>query len=58
MYCYLVDELPALVESRFGLDPTRRGITGHSMGGHGALTIALRDPDRYPSVGLATTHAS
>jgi len=45
----VVDELPTLVEGRFGLDPSRRGITGHSMGGHGALTIALKNPDRYRS---------
>jgi len=50
MYSYVVYELPALVEGRFGLDSSRRGITGHSMGGHGALTIALRNPDRYRSV--------
>ena len=50
MYSYVVDELPALVEARFGLDPARRGIFGHSMGGHGALVVALRNPDRYRSV--------
>lgn len=49
MYDYIVDELPAWVEA----DPAAsqvRGIAGHSMGGHGALTIALRNPDRYRSV--------
>ncbi len=50
MYSYVADELPALVEEHFGLDGNRRGIFGHSMGGHGALTIALRNPDRYKSV--------
>lgn len=50
MYDYIVDELPAALEPRFGLDGGRRGIFGHSMGGHGALTIALRNPQRYRSV--------
>jgi S-formylglutathione hydrolase len=50
MYSYVVDELPALVEDRFGLDPERRSIFGHSMGGHGALVVALRNPARYRSV--------
>ncbi len=43
-------ELPALVEARFPIRSDRRGITGHSMGGHGALTLALRDPARWHSV--------
>ncbi|MEG3790591.1 S-formylglutathione hydrolase [Lysobacter sp. CCNWLW3] len=49
MYDYVVDELPALVDAHF---PTTsaRAISGHSMGGHGALTIALRNPGRYRSV--------
>ncbi|MDB6061167.1 MAG: S-formylglutathione hydrolase [Verrucomicrobiaceae bacterium] len=50
MYDYIVDELPALIESQFNLDGARRGIFGHSMGGHGALTIALKNPDRYRSL--------
>lgn len=50
MYDYIVDELPALLEAEFNLDPARRGIFGHSMGGHGALTIALNNPQRYRSV--------
>lgn len=50
MHRYVVEELPALVEARFPVDPQRRGIFGHSMGGHGALTIALRHPGRYRSV--------
>jgi S-formylglutathione hydrolase len=49
MYSYVVDELPAVVEARFPAS-SRRGIFGHSMGGHGALVIALRDPARYHSV--------
>ena len=47
---YIEQELPALVAAHFPVDRTRQGITGHSMGGHGALTIALRDPGRFRSV--------
>ncbi|AQA19203.1 S-formylglutathione hydrolase [Halioglobus japonicus] len=50
MYDYVVDELPALVEAALPLDSGRRAISGHSMGGHGALTIALKNPGRYQSV--------
>jgi S-formylglutathione hydrolase len=51
MYRYIVDELPALLAARFpALDTTRASIFGHSMGGHGALTIALKNPTRYRSV--------
>jgi S-formylglutathione hydrolase len=49
MYGYVVDELPAIIEARFPASE-RRGIFGHSMGGHGALVIALRNPARYQSV--------
>lgn len=49
MYTYVVQELPALIESSFPASQ-RRGISGHSMGGHGALMIALRNPGRYQSV--------
>lgn len=49
MYDYITQELPALVEQAFPVTDSR-GIFGHSMGGHGALTIALRNPDRYQSV--------
>lgn len=49
MYSYVVDELPQLIEASFPVDD-RRGIFGHSMGGHGALVIALRNPTRYRSV--------
>lgn len=49
MYDYVVDELPALVESHFPVSD-RRAISGHSMGGHGALIVALRNPGRYRSV--------
>ena len=50
MESYVTEELPALVAANFPVDPARTGIFGHSMGGHGALTLALRHPDRYRSV--------
>ncbi len=51
MRSYVEDELPALIAAEFPMtDMARQGITGHSMGGHGALTIALRNPDRFLSV--------
>jgi S-formylglutathione hydrolase len=46
----LTGELPAAIEAIFPADMGRQGITGHSMGGHGALTLALRNPGRYRSV--------
>ncbi|WP_137680248.1 S-formylglutathione hydrolase [Aurantiacibacter suaedae] len=46
---YVENELPALVAENFPVDMDRQGITGHSMGGHGALTISLRNPGRYKS---------
>ena len=49
MYDYVADELPALVEAHFPVT-SRRAISGHSMGGHGALVVALRNPGRYRSV--------
>jgi len=49
MESYVVQELPALVEQHFPAN-VRRGLSGHSMGGHGALTLALRHPGRYASV--------
>ena len=49
MYDYVVDELPALVEAHFPASQAR-GISGHSMGGHGALVIGLRNPSRYRSI--------
>jgi S-formylglutathione hydrolase len=49
MYTYITEELPALVAKQFRIDKSRQGIFGHSMGGHGALTIALRNPDRFRS---------
>jgi len=50
MYTYVVEELPKLIGANFPVDGTRQGIFGHSMGGHGALVIALRNPERYRSV--------
>lgn len=49
MYNYVVNELPALIEANFPVND-QRAIAGHSMGGHGALVIALRNPQRYCSV--------
>lgn len=50
MYDYVVNELPDLVNQALPVDGARAGIFGHSMGGHGALTIALKNPGRYRSV--------
>ena len=47
MWDYVVDELPDLVFSALPLEPERQGITGHSMGGHGALTLAMTRPETY-----------
>lgn len=49
MYDYVASELPSLIEAGFAVT-ARRGIFGHSMGGHGALTVALKNPGRYVSV--------
>lgn len=50
MWSYVTDELPALIVGEFPVDGYRQAITGHSMGGHGALTAALRNPDLFRSV--------
>ena len=50
MRSYIQAELPAIIADAFPADMARQGITGHSMGGHGALTIALRNPGRFASV--------
>jgi S-formylglutathione hydrolase len=50
MESYIVSELPELVAANFPADMARQGLTGHSMGGHGALTLALKTPGRWKSV--------
>ena len=50
MWTYLAEELPALIAAEFPADMTRQGISGHSMGGHGALTMALGLPGQFKSV--------
>jgi len=50
MYDYLTRELPEVLFANFPGDRSRQGITGHSMGGHGALTVGLKNPDTYTSV--------
>ena len=50
MYGYVTRELPALVEAHFPAIPGKRAISGHSMGGHGALICALKNPGQYVSV--------
>lgn len=50
MYSYINEELPALIAAHFPADEERSGIFGHSMGGHGALTIALKNPQRFRTV--------
>jgi S-formylglutathione hydrolase len=47
MWSYVTEELPELIARQFPVDATRQSILGHSMGGHGALTVALRNPGRY-----------
>jgi S-formylglutathione hydrolase len=50
MWSYITEELPALLGATFALDMDRQSITGHSMGGHGALTMAMNLPGRFRSV--------
>jgi S-formylglutathione hydrolase len=50
MQSYIVGELPDLIAAHFPVDLARQGITGHSMGGHGALTLGLKNPQTYKSV--------
>ncbi len=50
MWDYVTEELPAIVTANFAIDEERQSITGHSMGGHGALTMAMRLPGRFRSV--------
>lgn len=58
MYSYVTGELFELVAAALPVDPRRAGIFGHSMGGHGALTIALKNPSRYKSVSAFAPIAS
>ena len=58
MRSYIESELPALISGHFPVDMARQGITGHSMGGHGALTIALCNPMRFRSVSAFAPIAS
>jgi S-formylglutathione hydrolase len=58
MYDYCTEELPALIARNFPVDPARQGIFGHSMGGHGAITIALKNSDRFRSVSAFSPIAS
>ncbi len=50
MYSYVTQELPALIAANFAADMDAQGIFGHSMGGHGALTIGLKNPQQYKSI--------
>lgn len=58
MYSYITKELAVDVAANFPIDPTRAGIFGHSMGGHGALTIALKNPQDYKTVSAFAPIAS
>jgi len=51
MYSYVSEELPTLIDSEIpGVDPEKQGVFGHSMGGHGALTVGMKNPDRFQSI--------
>lgn len=50
MYSYITQELPALITANFPVQPEKQSIFGHSMGGHGALICALKNPQQYLSV--------
>lgn len=50
MWDYIAEELPNAIDAAFEIDPERQAITGHSMGGHGALSMAMRLPGRFRSV--------
>jgi len=58
MYSYVTNELPALIARNFPADVSRSGIFGHSMGGHGALTLGLRYPERFRTVSAFAPIAS
>ncbi|OKH46500.1 S-formylglutathione hydrolase [Calothrix sp. HK-06] len=50
MYSYIVEELPNIIAANFSIDANKQGIFGHSMGGHGALVCAIRNPNKFKSV--------
>ena len=50
MSSYILKDLPEIIDNLFTVDLSRQGITGHSMGGHGALTLHLRNPGMFKSV--------
>ena len=50
MYRFVADELPAVIQANFSVRPDRQSITGHSMGGHGALVLGLRNPQQYRAI--------
>jgi S-formylglutathione hydrolase len=58
MESYVVSELPEIIAANFAADMDRQAVTGHSMGGHGALTLALKNPDRFRSVSAFAPIAS
>lgn len=58
MYSYVVHELPNLIKANFPVQPDRESVFGHSMGGHGALICALKNPGRYRSVSALAPIAS
>ncbi|HVI32887.1 S-formylglutathione hydrolase [Phenylobacterium sp.] len=58
MASYIVSELPEVIAGHFPVDMARQGLTGHSMGGHGALTLALKTPGRWRSVSAFAPIAS
>ncbi len=58
MYDYIRDELVAVVNANLPVDPDRKSISGHSMGGHGALVIGIRNPEQYRSVSAFAPIAS
>ena len=49
MYTYIIEELPSIIENNFDFDMSRQSIFGHSMGGHGAIIMALRNPNKFKS---------
>ena len=58
MYDYIVDELPSTLRAELAVNGNRQSIMGHSMGGHGAITIALKNPEKYKSVSAFSPIAS